>query len=157
MIEFIEKLEKLEVGSREASDDILLKLGWTFLSPNTGQIWTDPAGKRHISDIRPDPSRSLEDIISLIPEVIHWLIHDGNRMASDHPKGFSSLYFGDRSLTYITTEKDYVYGRAATPALAMCSALMRYHLEMTMRKLTELGEEMEESEKMLSDEETKWR
>lgn len=143
MIEFIEKLEKLETGSRETSDDILLKLGWKFIPPNKYQCWADPKGVKYLSEDRPDPSQSLDDSISLIPEGVHWLIHDGNRISSDHPKGFASLYFGNRDLTYVATEKDYVYGRAATPALAMCSALMKYPLEMAMRKLAELGQEMD--------------
>lgn len=157
MIEFIENLEQEKVGSRNISDEILLKLGWKFIPPNRRYCWFDPEGAKYLSEDRPDPSQSLDDSIFLIPEGIHWLVHDGSDIPN-HPGGFASLHKKGE-----TGEYAYIYGRAATPALAMCSALMRYYLEETLRKLTELGQEMEATQeesdvvKALSAEETKWR
>ena len=63
----------------------------------------------------PHYTTNLQDALGLVPDGWHWLCHDGSGL-EDHPGGFASLH---------PDGENYVYGRAATPALAMCVACLR--------------------------------
>lgn len=83
-----DQLQSATEGSRELSDQVLLACGWRF--DDTGDArsscWRAPGGKgydywddphavtRHEIPKRPDPTRNLQDAVSLARYVdMHWL------------------------------------------------------------------------------------
>ena len=105
----ISRLEEAKEGSRELSNMILLALGWRerggrarFLthfavSPDGAEIpWGD----------HPDPSRNLQAAVDLVPEGLPWDMESAG-------------------IVEMGTDNGPVEGIAATPALALCVAIIK--------------------------------
>ena len=115
--ELIFELERAEKGSGELSDEMLLACGWKHLPD--GWMHNSDRTRRYSYKERPDPTRSLDDAVALIPEEcaveLHW-------KAFGHPKdrgpeAFSVLY-GE---SYETRRC-----HARKPALALCIAVLKF-------------------------------
>lgn len=63
----ISRLESAETGSRELSDEVLLALGFKI---DAAGWWLRPNDLDEFlrSDQRPDPTRSFDDAVGLVPE-----------------------------------------------------------------------------------------
>jgi hypothetical protein len=136
MIEFVEEVERIECGSIDLSRAILNNLGWTYDYANDD--WTNPKFEGYITNKASNVSCSIDLALKLLPSDYNWLIHDGSGMIW-RGGGFASLYKRKE-----TGEYTYTYGRAATPALALCSAILRIAGEEAMQELSDLGQEIEQ-------------
>lgn len=102
MTDLIARIESAEAGSRELSDEVLLALWGHPLSANVKS--------------RPSPTESVDDALGLVPEGLNALIaSDGEAMFFTHRYAEDGDWLG-------MTEPIY----AATPALALCAAVLRY-------------------------------
>ena len=76
--ELVTELEQANEGDRELSDQVLRALGWKLkqlsLSPPGMHGWQAPDGKWPGDP--PDPTRSLDDAVDLVPEGMGWSIED---------------------------------------------------------------------------------
>lgn len=118
----IARLESAGEGSRELSDAVLVALGWVR-SPDRDEPgfveddWIDPEGGRWWP--APDPAVSLDDALALVDEGWQWLLRGlgwyGQRPAAKLEFIVSDATDGMRT----------IWGKAATPALALCAAILR--------------------------------
>ena len=65
MTDLLSRLQQASEGSRELSDEMLLACGWKI---GEGSWFIDPSGSKFLPDDRPDPTRSLDDAVALVPE-----------------------------------------------------------------------------------------
>lgn len=137
MTDLIERLETAESGSRELSDEVLLALDWTYAlksSAITGsgggdiEMWHSPAGLMHHGP-RPSPAESVDDALSLVPDG-YWLTLQRSKSVGHPPQCHAKLY-GDADTLDRDMEDweeyEYVANNFATPALALCAAILRAH------------------------------
>jgi len=119
-------LETATEATRELDDEVLLACGWTkkrFVGPENDEVhWRDPAGKRVG---KPKPTRSVDDALMLVPE--GWVM---KYMEGPYPPKYKPHDFeiGDTSRVHLVTlgawPECVVIGMAATPALALCQAII---------------------------------
>lgn len=112
--ELIDALESAEAGSRVLSDAVLLALGWLqtrdpcLVCEDHGVcLWLQPNGVYH--DNGPSPTESVDDALSLAPEGY----------------GAISANISERGPSSMRISHPYTFGNAATPALALCIAILR--------------------------------
>ena len=106
MTDLIPKLEAAPEGSRELSDEVLLAFGWT----HDGEYWLDANNTNRCKfDAALDPTRSIDDIVALVPE--GW---------------FGEIRFGKIAWAWLRLgEGDLIRAYdIATPALALCIACL---------------------------------
>lgn len=114
------RIEASTEGTCELSEAMLVALGWEFVE-GTSDAWPGlrkaPDGTIHRR--QPDPTRSVDDAISLVPEGREWMIYrrSGKILAEitvhDADDGEEWYYVGGPC------------GSAATPALSLSAALVR--------------------------------
>lgn len=116
----IEKLETAEAGSRELSDEVLLALGWMEGPLNT-TIWYRPDYSVVPESENLEPTTNLQDAVDLVPEGWDWGAGYGHE--NGDPEGeeviFAVVGKPDKGLS---TPGE---ANAATPALALCAAILR--------------------------------
>lgn len=108
----IQRLQEAGEGSRELSDEVLRACGWDIVIEGhwlrryvPGGVYSWPL------DEAPDPSRSIDDVVALLPEGFDW-DRCRNGVATVHDLRPGMPYRGYE-------------GWAATPALALCAAIIR--------------------------------
>ena len=113
----ITKLEAATEGSRALSDEVLLTCGWQRSNHQDRRscYWTSPDGRTHSR--RPDPTRSLDDAVTLVPEGWLWSVGVQNTHKRTGPSAF--IWKPDVKAQFI---------EAATPALALCIAALKARL-----------------------------
>lgn len=128
----IAKLEGAEAGSRELSDEFLLALGWTrtpgyFVEPENVRWWADNS--------HPSPTESVDDALALVPDGWTWSGSGrddacGYCETTDYRKPYMVIAgpmeetggdFYEPPEAYRETHESW----AATPALALCAAILR--------------------------------
>lgn len=110
--DLISRLESAAEGSRGWSDEVLLALGWWQSSRG---VWRGP--DNIVAERRPDPTRSVDDALSLVPgrneHGLEWRIKMERK-----PCGTWWAMLREHA-------KDGWDAMAATPALALCAAILR--------------------------------
>lgn len=113
--DLISRLESAAEGSRELSDEVLVRHGWRRLSPSeearqslnyAPEGWWQAPGGGPLTWRRPDPTRSVDDALALVPEGWGYMI---DHMDPDEPEAMVGPY----------------RGIGDTPALALCAAILR--------------------------------
>lgn len=111
MQDLIEELERVSVGSRALSDEVLKAHGWRRFIGDSGIPskfwWQSPSGDKRL---QPDPARSVDDAIALLLD--GWDGEVGLR------GGYARLWPVGESTPEVTSE-------AAAPALALSAAILR--------------------------------
>lgn len=125
--ELIAELERAEEGSRELSDKVLLAAGWQRLTKGAAKQpgdtgWRMPDGAPLYSTHphlfgAPDPTRSLDAALTLVPEGWIWRCDGGSG------SGFAVIGKPTAKGNFGLPHK-YCAG-AMTPALALCIASLR--------------------------------
>ena len=111
----IEKLEGAEAGSPELDADVALQVGWTV---HPGDNWIGP----HAEIAVPDYTTSLDAALALADRVLTMGAWDvGYTYNSDRP------YYARLVIVRDDEGQPEIYGRSATPALAICAAILRAH------------------------------
>ena len=120
--ELIKDLEAATEGSRELSDRVLLALGWQNPMEDVGlddhdemiqsEYWYPPdmSGGAYSPNTQPDPTRSVDAALALVPEDCPWTLK-GNKENG----GFAELHIPG----LLTIEV------ASTPALALTIACLK--------------------------------
>lgn len=119
MTDILSQLERATEGSREISDGVLLVCGWKHRQSDFSEVWEAPDGKRYDYEDspglkvrpfpdRPDPSRNLQDAVSLVPEGREWSV--------------TYLWEGRCGATCGRYHADF---KGETPALALCIAIIK--------------------------------
>ena len=109
----IEKLEGAEAGSPELDADVALQVGWTV---HPGDNWIGP----HAEIAVPDYTTSLDAALALAERVLPgWVWNMGNDLPC-----WVHLWIDDRNY-----DGNPIKGDAATPALALCAAILRAQSE----------------------------
>jgi len=105
------RLAQATEGSRELSDEMLLACGAESPSRAHPYHWILPNGNAVLVGLRPDPSRSVDDVLALVPEG-----YDVDLKSARHRAGWRVNLW----------EKDGTVWSAdlAAPALALCLALL---------------------------------
>ena len=127
-------LEKAPEGSRDLSDRMLLANGWIKNPPGIRGIgwWQLPNGKHLHQSRLPDPSRSVDAALQLVPEGWDWMLFSNGvaRLYRNGPE------FGEvcRSLANNETprppqDKHVGASESGDPALALCAAICRALME----------------------------
>lgn len=119
--DLIARLEAATEGSRELSDEVLRACGWTTDWLAEGSLhptWHAPGCWPKGSIVRPDVSRSLDDALALVPE--GWRITVIGSTFTGSPSPRWRWLFQRFGLS-----GGEPYGEAATPALALCAAILR--------------------------------
>lgn len=103
----LEQLQSATEGSREIGDQVLLACGW---KRHAGNAWCSPAGEWRNWKDRPDPSRNLQDVVSLaVVNGVNWL----------HPLFTAAVAYDFEQSS-----------REVTPAVAclvICEAIIKAH------------------------------
>lgn len=133
MIEFIEKVEKLKLGSRKVSEEILLRLNWSYKI--SWDSW-ESQNKEKLLSGKQSITESLNAAYSIIQN--GWGI--ANLWEAAHPK--------DRPWWGCSLRRDEPHMvvtsiGASTPELAICGAILRVEMEESLKKLADLGQEIE--------------
>lgn len=130
MTDLIARLKAAEVGSRELSDEVLLALGWvkfyfSVIHASSGSVtehWTAPNGSMMYASERPSPTESVDDALALAPP-------DKAYCISFQPPNHYEVMVEVPEYSISSDPNDpkgrFVLGRAATPALALCAAILR--------------------------------
>ena len=113
----LRRIETAEAGSRELSDEVLLELGWEYFPPKSKRYmrprtWRNEKARVLADHIAPCPTTKLQDAVDLVPEGMPYALIYEPKL--EKPLGAIA---GDLDLLRMT--------RAATPALALCAALLR--------------------------------
>ena len=117
----VSTLKAATEGSRELSDEVLLAHGWT----TEEGWWWGPHGEELTPETaaeRPDPTRSIDDGVALVPEGRGWSIVN---LGARWPKP-NSCYHASVDLPRAPAPAPMaVGGEAAIPALALSIAALR--------------------------------
>lgn len=104
--DLIARLEAATEGSRELSDEVLVAL---WVTRDDG--WVKPNGDVCEWGDEPNCTESLDDALGLVPEGWGWMVE------GRHGKGQATVY--------LTGDEHWPLLAAATPALALCAAILR--------------------------------
>lgn len=120
LTELLERVEKAEGSNRELGDDILLALGWTGWPHKKGGIliphWQDPDGRNVPTDLRPDPTSSIDAAMALV-ERCGFEVH--------------SIHFANVAAFAVCKKYPAFFeAMARTPALSLCAALLKALIAM---------------------------
>lgn len=132
--ELIARLEAAEAGSRELSDEVLVALGWRCEEEEwigrlgIIKVWYRPNGEVVRIGCRPSPTESVDDALGLVPEGLIWSLGiDG--------VGPSAMIGEEFPGEYAIARQWYaVVDSAATPALALCVAVLRAREDHALAK-----------------------
>ena len=126
--DLIARLECAKAGSRELSDEVLLACGWTITKDRGPQaMYISPANTGPVHQVyAPSPTEDLNAALALVPEGWGWIL---SRYADIQLwlSGFTAVLekpTGDgewEPLGFIAMPAVM----AATPALALCAAILR--------------------------------
>ena len=109
----IAKLEAAAEGSRWLSDRVLEAVGWA--PPDGAKLWMP-----HAEPERPDPSRSIDDGVALVPEGYAWFVESEDRSTvTEKIRPCASVW----KLGGYCTINETAF--AATPALALSIAALK--------------------------------
>jgi hypothetical protein len=137
MLDLISRLESAAEGSRELSDDVLLACGWEKTFDGVAcDYWAPPhTAGRVYSDNRPSPTESVDDALELVPEGWTWCgsgyDEDGGYSdTTDFRKPYMCIAgpMEERGGDFYEPpepHRETHEARAATPALALCAAILR--------------------------------
>lgn len=121
--ELIKALEEAKAGSRELSDEVLMAFGWR----KTHRAWNDARGRAmqpYPAWVTPDgveqgyyfsansPTESVDDALALVPEG-----YDEEIKRARHRRGWFVALWRPERIGHVAD--------AATPALALCAAVLR--------------------------------
>ncbi len=126
MTDLLSQLEAATEGSRKLSDEMLLAHGWRpyevgrFMGPI--YYWHGPNGESVSEERRPDPSRNLQDAVSLVPEGSGWSVEVDIHEASAR----IAVPFEDHGQRFISSDQTF-RSDAKTPSLALCIAIIKAH------------------------------
>ena len=132
-------LETATVGTRELDDEVLLACGWRTLTSEEMRaqdidvyyqdFWIRPEDEATGKISKPlSPSRSVDDALMLVPEGYGWSVKVGGRNENEVGgityEGRVWLFWneGDNPLS---KGSGSVHAFAATPALALCAAILK--------------------------------
>lgn len=109
--------------------DIAKALGWREVEHDCHIRMVDPDGKMWWAAQMPDPTANLDAALTLVPE--EWTAWELRSSAK------KTRFSADLSrLTECDSGEDWTYGRASTPALALCAAALRARANSPPRGLT---------------------
>ena len=120
--QLIAKLEAAEAGSRELSDEVLIALGYMESQWAEIGLWRDPTDNTIRSATvpdakqRPSPTQYVDDALGLVPVGLIWRMD--SEMSHTRGRPVAALYKWVTEVTAATSS-------AATPALALCAAILR--------------------------------
>lgn len=127
--ELIERLERATGPDRELANDVLFACGWSAHEIGMGDVrstvWTSPDGHDHLDGDHPDPTRSLDAALTLVPGGWAWSVHSESIYATGHHKD-------PRAELAQPVETQFGPGfgiraqiNAKTPAIALCIAALK--------------------------------
>ena len=70
----ISRLVEAKEGSRELSDKVLRAVGFSEDRDRNGNYYWSHGARKYYYEERPDPTRSLDDAVDLVPEKWGWSI-----------------------------------------------------------------------------------
>lgn len=121
-------LESAPSGSRELSDRMLLACGWHWAAR---MGWRNPEGGMVLRDEdRPDPTRSVDDALKLLPAGHSWhcYAHPVVDVTEPEPRAYADVY-QLAPMAENATDRKLLNGphdsEAATAALALCQSILK--------------------------------
>lgn len=101
MTDLISRLQVAPAGSRELSDEVLLGMGWETKEAWGRSYWVPPEGLARRPNDRPNPTRSLDDALALLPSTAcnHQLFSFGGEREWGFGFADTAQLMGERAAT----------------------------------------------------------
>ena len=121
MSDLTRRLEQATAGSRELSNEVLKHFGWSFnhareeIFNQFTNVWISPENVFHDERYLPNPAVSVDDALMMVPEGYLCTVC----------RGVGGVMNGSAYVSHPDDEIVDPWVRAATPALALCIAILK--------------------------------
>lgn len=132
MTDLPQRIEAASGADRALDAEIALAVGWQCLQPRTRSrhgLWLAPGKRAGIDGCLKDQPRFTESVdaaLTLVPEHFRFII-DKRPFADCRQDGYRASVWCEPAIPY--AEGSW----AATPALALCAASLKAHIEKNQR------------------------